>query len=160
MAILKIFKAAVLNCSYLFKDGTQAAFLSGKYQTSDPKQIEELTAEIVNVGISNSKHPMLYIDESEQEIDSNAPTPMELIRAQAMKDAIAQLVASGQYTPSKDSTSTQNPFASSVANTLTIAEGAAGSDSSGANLAPTSVTGASLMSASASAALASLSAKG
>lgn len=144
MAISSIFKNRIQNCSYFFKDGTQAAFLAGKFVTSIQSQIEELTAEVENF------HPHIYIDKAEAFIDSEALTPMELIMQQAKAAAKAELIASGLYTPSKNTVTEQAPFASSVANTHNIQEGAAGSDSSGVIAAPASTTGADMMAASAS----------
>ena len=147
MAISYIFKNRVLNCSYFFKDGTQAAFLAGKFITAVESQVKELMAEV------ESNHPHIYVDKDEATIDSEALTPMEIIKREAVAQAKAELIASGQYQPSKNTVTTQVPFASSVANTHNIQEGAAGSDSSGGQVvsSPASTTGADMMSASSAA---------
>ena len=131
MAIAKVFKNYVKNCSYFFKDGTQAPFINGKFVTTIEKQIKELEDEVAG------GHPHIYIDAEEKEVDTEALTPMEILKAEMKALARKELLASGLLDPSKNTTSSQAPFASSVANTFNIAEGAAGSDGSGVNSAPT-----------------------
>ena len=160
MSLLKIFKNRVLNCSYHFKDGTQAAFLNGKYSTDVKSRIEELQNEV------DTNHPHIYIDPDEHEIDSEALSPMEVIRQEAYARAKADLLASEVLDKNKTSESDNGNFAASLTNTHNIAEGAAGSDSSNiseatgnVNNAPASATGNDLLGASAVAALAAIRSK-
>jgi hypothetical protein len=131
MTIRKVFKSRIPNSSYFFKDGLQAAFLLGRYETDDTSRIKELQAEI------DLKHPHIYIDENEVEIDTEAPTPMERIRMEAYEQAKKDLLAAGALDPNKISTSNSGNFALSAANTTTISEGAAASDGASVTQAPT-----------------------
>jgi len=160
MAILKIFKNRILNCAYHFKDGTQASFLNGKFATDVKARIEELMNEV------ETNHPHIYIDPNEAEVDSEALSPMEVIRKEAYERAKADLLASGLLDKEKISESDNGNFAASLTNTHNIQEGAAGSDSANSegavgnvNNAPASATGNDLLGASAQAALAAIRSK-
>jgi hypothetical protein len=148
MSIRKIFKSHLPSVNYFFSNGMQGAFMLGRFETDIPYQIQELTNEV------KSGHPHIYIDQAEEEIDSEAPTPMELIRAEAYAQAKADLLAAGAMS-GKVSASDSGKFSDSVANTATIAEAASGSDSGSASQAlnaagaPAAATGASLMALSA-----------
>lgn len=113
MTILAVFKSHVPNIGYIFKNGKTAPFINGKYITELQTEIDELKAEIGNyinpvindknqvvshdgidvsnnLGAGKSNHPHIYIDPDEKEIDTNAPTALDLIKqeayAQARKD--------------------------------------------------------------------------
>jgi hypothetical protein len=112
--ISNIFKSTLPSVSYFFKNGVQAPFINHKFITSNKDQITELTEE-VNIG-----HPHIYIDPKESTIDSEALTPIELIKKQAKEEAIAELKAA----MNKDAgTSTNTNFANSLANSNSIAQG-------------------------------------
>ncbi len=120
--ISKVFKARFPSCNFIFKDGTKADFLFGTYATSDETKIAELMAEIKNVGKQKSVHEFLYVDENEVEIDSNAPTPIEILQRQMYEQARADLLAeaaAGGKLP--ESTSDTGGIAASFANTQTAA---------------------------------------
>lgn len=112
--ISNIFKSTLPSVSYFFKDGVQAAFINHRYTTANPDQIDQLTKE-VDLG-----HPHIYIDPAEATIDSNALTPIELIKKLAREEAIAELKAA----MNKDAgISVNTNFAQSLANSNTIAQG-------------------------------------
>lgn len=120
MTIAKIFKSHLASSNFFFKDGSQAAFMLGRFVTDNPRKIAELTEEV------ESGNPLIYIDSEDLEIDSEALSPMEIIRQEAYNQARADLIASGQISD-KTSTSDSGAFKNSVANTATIVEGAADS---------------------------------
>lgn len=106
MTIRAIFKSRIPNIQYIFKSGKSAPFLGGRYTTDVDTEIDELMAEIVDVGVDKSRHPHIYVDEAESEIDSEAETPIQAIRRKAVEEYIAsQAVAMDK---SKLSKSTQN----------------------------------------------------
>lgn len=131
MAISKIFKSHIASNNFFFKDGTQAAFMLGRYTTANASKIAELTAEV------EAGNPLIFIDDADYEVDSDALTPMELIRQEAYNQARADLIAAGTLSTAT-STSDSGAFKNSVANTATIAEGAADSVDAGAGLSVTS----------------------
>lgn len=153
MAIRKVFKSHLPSVNFFFKDGFQGAFLLGRYETDVPSRIKELKDEVDN------GHPHIYIDPSDQEVDSEAPTPLELIRQQAYEQAKADLIASGLMSD-KVSTSDSGSFKDSITNTANIAEAAMGSDTNSAVSASAANVpvpgGAQLMNPALSAALANL----
>ena len=163
MTILSVFKNHIPNCSYIFKSGKAAAFLNGRFVTGIKTEIDELEAEIANA------HQYIFKDVNELTVDTEALSPLETLMKQEYDKAYAQakadLISAGNYLdPAKSTTTSQAPFNSSVANTLNVQEGAAGSDSTNAGATASNVntsastTGAQLMSASATAALAAMKA--
>jgi hypothetical protein len=93
MAIQKIFRSSMPSFKFFFKNGVAAIFMSGRY-TTDHKDLEdELFEEVGAIGRSKSKNPFIYIDESEPELDTEALTPLELIKLQAKEEARAELLA-------------------------------------------------------------------
>lgn len=93
MAILQIFKSKVSSVSYFFKNGKQAPFINGKFITDIESEIEELMADIGAIGSDKSKHPHLYVDPNEKELDTEAPTYEETIRAQERTKVLAEIAA-------------------------------------------------------------------
>ena len=119
--ISKIFKCHLQSCNYFFAGGKQAPFMMGQYVTAIESEIAELTKEVTN------GHPHIYIDANECEIDSEALTPMELLRIEMYEKAKADLLASGAMS-AVVSESSSAPAALSFANTTSVQEGAAGSN--------------------------------
>lgn len=117
MTIKKIFKSHIPSVSYYAKDGMQCVFLNGKHMTDIESHIAELTAE-------SKSNPYIYVDESESEIDSEALSPLEVIKAEAYAQAKADIM---RAMAARDNTSGSNSgnFAASLANTATIAQGGA-----------------------------------
>lgn len=138
MAILQIFKSKVSSVSYFFKNGKQAAFINGKFITDIESEIEELMTEIGEIGSDKSKHPHLYIDPNEKELDTEAPTYEETIRAQERTKVLAEIAATkaAALVPSNNvSTSDSGNAAASFASTATLG----GLDGSTPTPAPTPV---------------------
>lgn len=93
MAIQKIFRSSMPSFKYFFKNGVAAIFMNGRY-TTDHKDLEdELMEEVGAVGRSKSKNPFIYIDEKEPELDTEALSPLELIKLQAKEEARRELLA-------------------------------------------------------------------
>lgn len=149
--IRQIFKSHLPSVNFFFSNGMQGAFMMGRFETAIPSQIAELTKEVEH------GHPHIYIDQAEKEIDTEAPTPLEVLRKEMYEQARADLIAAGQMSE-KVSTSNSGNFAASITNTTNIQEAAMGSDTGSAAMAlsatdaPAAATGASLMKLSAAAA--------
>lgn len=151
--IRQIFKSHLPSVNFFFANGMQGAFMLGRFETAIPSQIAELTKEVEH------GHPHIYIDQAEKEIDTEAPTPLEVLRKEMYEQARADLIAAGQMSD-KVSTSNSGNFAASITNTTNIQEAAMGSDTGSAAMAvaaqssdaPAAATGASLMKLSAAAA--------
>ncbi len=70
-----------------------AVFINGRYMTSEPAQVKELMEEVKEIGTHRSTHPYIYVDAEDQEIDSDALSPMEVVRYKAREEARAELLA-------------------------------------------------------------------
>jgi hypothetical protein len=117
MATLKLFKACLPSVNYVFRNGKPGIFVNGRYATSIPEEIEELTAEI------NAGHPHLFIDAEESEIDSEKVDPIQALRASIEKEIRAQMAAATN--PENDmGESAQGPVVPT--NTNNIAQAATG----------------------------------
>lgn len=115
MAILKKFKAHIKSCSFFTSTGMQVAFINGEHVTGNEQVIAELDAEVKN------GHPHIYVDANDCEVDTEALTPLEIIRQEAYAQAKADLLA--QMTENKDfGNDNPNPFAQSLANSRTVSE--------------------------------------
>lgn len=93
MAIQKIFRSSMPSFKFFFKNGVAAIFMNGKYTTDNKDLEDELFSEVGAVGRSKSKNPFIYIDENEPELDTEALTPLELIKLQAKEEARRELLA-------------------------------------------------------------------
>jgi hypothetical protein len=116
MSILQVFKSKVPHISFFFKNGKQAPFINGKFITEIESEIDELRAEIgqyINpvlndknqvvshdgvdiskyIGSDKSRHPHIYIDPDESELDTEAPSYEDKIRAQERAKVLAEIAA-------------------------------------------------------------------
>ena len=121
MATLRVYKSTVPSIVYICKNGKPCNFIQGVYRTDIEAEIQELDAEIA------LKHPQLYIDSNEREIDSELVDPVAALRASIIADYLATQAkvtdpehnmgsyAAGQVVPA----STKN-IASAIANGASI----------------------------------------
>lgn len=142
MTISAIFKSPLPSFSYHYKNGMTAVFINGRYVTDDTALITELAAEVGAVGKNKSRHPYIYVDEDECEIDSEALTPIQIIKLQAKEEARAELLAeqaerekAAMNAGANVSISKSADFAASLGNSNTIAQaGAAESTGQGVGI--------------------------
>lgn len=87
-------------CRYVFKSGTVAEFMNGKYLTSSPKEIEELEEEI------KQGHPHLYIKKGHETADND---PLAGLKQKIINDYIA-----GQKKAMEEATDGSRDFGSTV----------------------------------------------
>lgn len=131
MAIQKIFKATILSCRFFTKDGVAVNFMNGRFTTDNKRIEDELMEEVGEVGRTKSRHPFIFIDENEAELDTEALSPLELIKLQAKEEARKELLAeiAAQNARALDAganvSSSSADFASSLNNTAKQAEDAA-----------------------------------
>lgn len=140
MAINQKYKSRIPSCKYIFLNGKEAAFLQGVFVTGVSSEITQLDEEVA-LG-----HPTIYRDENDMTVDTEALSPMELIRAQAREEAIKVVRAemAAATNPSNDrGNSDQGDVGASFANTANIAEGAGDSTSSEGTAIPAVSTPAS-----------------
>lgn len=90
MTIKAVFKSHIPSVSYFFKNGLQAAFLLGRYETDKEDHATELLEAIA------AGNPHLYVDPNDSEVDTDAPSPMERIRQEAYAQALADIQAKQQ----------------------------------------------------------------
>lgn len=132
MSISYVFKSTIPSCTYVFKDGTILEFIGGKAATDNTDHAEEIMKEeIKNVGQGKSKHPFIYVDENEQQIDSEALSPLEALKETLRKEIAEENKVAMNLAPS---TSEQGKFAASVSNSKNNIP--VGDSNSGANADP------------------------
>jgi hypothetical protein len=110
--------------NYIFKNGKPATFVSGRFITDIPSEIAELDEEVA------AKHPFIFIDPAEKEIDSEKLDPMAGLRERIIAEYLARQAEVTNPTNDMGSTK-QEPL--KPASTLDIAQAAEGG--SGAGLA-------------------------
>lgn len=120
MAIYKIFKATVPSMRFVFKDGVSGIFVNGKFMTDVDSQIAELMDEVKIKGFGKSFHSTIYVDPTEEELDSEAPTPYEVLKKEMYDQAMADIKRS--MNPAQNMGSTNSNHAASVATSATIQE--------------------------------------
>jgi hypothetical protein len=96
MTLLNVFYSRINSCRYVFEDGSEAAFIGGRYTTDDPVKIAHLENEI-KLG-----HPHIFVDPSMRQMDSDDLDPMEVIKKKIIAEAIAageiqRITQSSQY---------------------------------------------------------------
>lgn len=130
MTISAIFKSTIPSFSYVLKNGMTAVFVGGKFITDNENIIQELAAEVGSKGRHSSKHPYIFVDEDECEIDSEAPTPIELLKAQLREEILAEEAAKRARALDANanvstSSADQASFVASLGNSNTIAQAGA-----------------------------------
>lgn len=75
------------SCNYLFKNGKPAIFINHEYLTDIAAEVEELDAEI-KLG-----HPHISRDPLKKEVDDTKLDPLAAVKAQAIKEYLAQQAA-------------------------------------------------------------------
>jgi len=135
MAIQKIFKSTILSCRYFTRAGLAVNFMNGRFTTDNKEVEDELMQEVGEAGRTKSRHPFIFIDENEAELDTEALSPLELIKLQAKEEARKELLAemAAQQARAMDAganvSSTSANFASSLNTTAKQAEDAASAES-------------------------------
>jgi hypothetical protein len=122
----KCYQANMLSVRYVFKDGKTASFLTDdgitcKYTTNIACEIAELDEEIENM------HP--HITHAAVTPKAAAVEPIEALKARHFEE-FKKLMASSTLKTNDAGNSDQGKL--NVANSTTVAEGAAGSDASSA----------------------------
>lgn len=100
--------------------------MRGEYVTGVVSEVAQLDAEV------EQGHPTIYRDPDDMTVDTEALSPMEVIRLQAREEALKQVRAemAAATNPTNDrGSSDQGNVADSFANTANISEGASGSTS-------------------------------
>lgn len=118
----KVFTCAIPHAKYIFSNGKTAAFLGGEYVTDNSYEVDELMAEV------NSDHPHIRV--GERKVSKKDLLPIEALREQIIKEYLEKQAAALK----KDNdagTSDQSGKLQGIANSHTISEAAAGSDSVG-----------------------------
>jgi len=116
------FKCTNINSQYLFKNGKAAPFIGGWYYTDVQSEIDELSAEIA------SGHPFFSIDENRKTVTAEEMDPLDSIKKKAVAEYLAAQAAA--INKSRNMGQTEGGSLKGIANSNTINEGMAGSDSS------------------------------
>jgi len=84
MTIKRVFKCRIPNSNFVLASGKNLPFTGGRYITDDPYEIRELMKEIGEEGNGKSKHPHLYVDEKESQIDTTLQDKINKAKAEAV----------------------------------------------------------------------------
>lgn len=131
MAIQKIFKATVPTLRFYCKDGFPVVFMLGKFTTDNKKVEDELMEEVGDIGRHKSKHPFIFVDENESEVDTEALSPAEQLKLKLKEEARAEVLAeiaaanARAMNAAENVSSSKGDHAASVVTTATIEKEAA-----------------------------------
>ena len=114
MSIKYVFKNTIPSCSFIFKNGKQAAFIAGKYLTDIESEIKEFMAEIA------AKHPYIFIDQNEVTVDTDALSPLDQIKKQAVDDYLAAQTAALNTTNDRGTSNSSGGEGTGIASTANI----------------------------------------
>lgn len=92
MAVAKLFKSNIPNIFMILSSGIKIEFPNGRFHTTNEEIIAELTKEV------KFGHPQIYIDEAEQEVDTDALTPYEQMRKKIREELQAEMAAASALT--------------------------------------------------------------
>lgn len=137
MALIAVFKNRIPNSNFVTAKGKQINFVGGRYETGIPDEVKELEAEVM------SGNPHIYIDENDQVVDTEAPTPLQLLEKKIREQVLADIAAETAAATDKSNDRGETKFTGKlegIANSSTVAEGAAGSDSNTADAAAAEAT--------------------
>lgn len=143
MTIKAVFKSHIPSVSYFFKNGMQAAFLLGRYETEKEWQIDELLDAV------SSGNPHIWVDPVDYQVDTEAPSPMERIRQEAYAQALADIQAKQQAGIVDNSAAVLAPsmskadFTKSISNSANVE--AAADSGGGATLTPATTVSAAVL---------------
>jgi hypothetical protein len=84
--LLNVYYSRMSSSRYVFPDGSEAAFIGGRYTTDDKNKIAHLDTEI------KKGNPHIFIDPSLVQMEASDLDPMEVIK----KRIIAEAIASGE----------------------------------------------------------------
>ena len=82
--IVNQYFSTIPSVRYVFKNGTYAYFVAGRYRTHKVKEIEELDAEILE------GHPHIYVKKDEAVVDTKNDDPLAGLRRKIIDDYIKE----------------------------------------------------------------------
>ena len=88
MTIKTLFKSTLPNMGYVFKDGSNAPFVQGRFATEDSTKVAQLKPEA-----ESRANPYIYIDENEKEIDTTLEDRISEAKAKAVQQVLAEHAA-------------------------------------------------------------------
>lgn len=101
---VNVYHATIKSCKYIFKDGTVANFVNGKFPTTLPQQIEELD-KVVAAG-----HPHIHVRKGEEVVDYDTTDPLAELRKKFFNEFKAEQAQAAANPTTDFGTSTQGPL--------------------------------------------------
>ena len=126
MSMLKVFKSTIPSVNVALGNGTLCVFVNGRYCTDNEMIIQTLENEV------RMKHPHIYIDANEKEIDSELIDPEKAMRHRIIQEYLADQARA--MNPDNDMGTSDQSGKVNAANSRDIAPAAIGS--SGVILTP------------------------
>jgi hypothetical protein len=118
-----VFYNRVPNSSYIFPDGTIAAFTGGRYATDDEAKAQHLTA------VAQQGNPHIFVDPAKMQLTESELDPMAELKARIREQVIQELATKKDNDMGSSTSGKLN-----IADSNTIGEAAAGSDSGAAGM--------------------------
>lgn len=82
--LVNLYFSRISSCRYVFPDGSEAAFISGRYSTDDPAKIANLDYEI------SKGHPHIFTDPDKLQVSESSLDPMEELKAKIISEYLAK----------------------------------------------------------------------
>lgn len=79
-----LFHSTMKSCRYIFKDGTAANFVNGKFVTTMDSQIAELQDAIAK------RHPHIFVKTGEETVDYDIADPIAALRKKLFAEFMAE----------------------------------------------------------------------
>lgn len=117
--ILRVFKSYEANVTFLTAKAKSLHFFAGRFSTDNKDDIAELQKEV------DSGHPQIYVDSKETTQVGDARTPEEILKAKIIQEYLADQKKKTDF----GNTQAVGSVLGGIANSTTISQGAAGSDS-------------------------------
>ena len=119
MSMLKVFKSTIPSVNVVLGNGTICVFVNGRYCTDNEMIIATLENEV------RMKHPHIYIDKDEVEIDSELMDPEKAMRHRIIAEYLADQARATN--PDNDFGTSDQSTKINAANSRDIAPAAMGS---------------------------------
>lgn len=90
MGLVNLFYSVKPSMNYVFKDGSMAHFVGGRYFTKDEAKTKELDAEIA------AMNPFLFRKQEELQVEQEMLDPVAKLRATLRAELLAEMLAGPQ----------------------------------------------------------------
>ena len=115
-AVHKAFKSTTPFIQMILPNGEVCQFINHLYHTDNEETTRLLMNEIGTVGKTKSRHPFIYVDEDQTEVDPEALTPMAILEKTIRAKILADMAAAEQTNNDRGNSSAN--FQTSINNSV------------------------------------------